>query len=99
VIAGPERPELRRAALECPRRHEVRVGVVQAAALFDAIELVTVSVAVADRPFGTPFEHAPQVRRGEPQIAPMRADACRHAAEHLRDDLFQLREDIGAAQT
>jgi hypothetical protein len=99
MIPRPERAELRGPPFERSRGYEVRVRARQPATLFDAIQVVVVSVPVADRPRGPLLEDAPQVLCGQLQIAAVGADTGRHALKHLRHDLFESRENVGAAQT
>jgi len=99
VIAGPERPELRLAALDRPPRHLVRVGARQHPALLDVLQVRTVPEAVGHGPGGALFQHATQVARGERQVPAMGSDAGRHVLEQLRHDVAEAGPDVGAAQT
>ena len=99
VIARSERAELRPAPFLRAIRDQFRIRVRQAAAFFDVIEVRRVAEPARDRPRGAAREDLTEILAGEAEIAPVRADAGRHVPVHLGDDRFQMRDDVGAAQT
>jgi hypothetical protein len=99
MVARTERAELRGAAFPRAFRHQVRISTGQRSVLLDELEVLPISESLRHGPLRAAFEHPPQVAGRQLEVSAVRAYARRDVTVQLRDDVFELRGYVGAAQT